>query len=103
MSDAPKRIFLHDAGDYNRAAQFEVTWSVEPEDSEDTAYIRADLVLSDPRVVALVEAVKNTLTGYDQWANCASGTPEDTIATAALFSRINRLRAALPDAAKGGE
>ena len=50
----------------------------------------------DPaKVQALVEQVKNTLSAYDQWANCASGTHEDTIAAAALFSRITRLRAAI--------
>lgn len=49
----------------------------------------------DPRTAALVEAAKNTLTGYDQWANCVSGTPEDTIASGALLARVNRLRAAL--------
>ena len=49
MTDAPERIFLQDAGDYARAAAFEVTWCVEPQDDADTEYIRAD------KVAALVE------------------------------------------------
>jgi hypothetical protein len=52
MSEAPERIFLQDAGDYARAAAFEVTWCVEPQDDADTEYIRAD------KVQALVEAAK---------------------------------------------
>lgn len=52
MTDAPERIFLQDAGDYARAAAFEVTWCVEPQDDADTEYIRAD------KVAALVEALQ---------------------------------------------
>jgi hypothetical protein len=52
MGDAPERIFLQDAGDYARAAAFEVTWCVEPQDDADTEYIRAD------KVQALVEALQ---------------------------------------------
>lgn len=44
MSEAPERIYLQDAGDYEGAAKLEVTWCVEPQDDDDTAYIRADLV-----------------------------------------------------------
>jgi hypothetical protein len=55
MSDAPDRIFLQDAGDYTRAAAFEVTWCVDPQDDADTEYIRAD------KVRALVEAIKNAI------------------------------------------
>lgn len=44
MSDAPKKIYLQDAGDYESAAPFEVTWCVDPQDDGDTAYVRADLI-----------------------------------------------------------
>ena len=43
---APERIYLQDAGDYECAAEFEVTWCSEPQDDCDTEYIRADLVKS---------------------------------------------------------
>lgn len=42
--NAPDRIWLQDAGDYEGAAEFEVTWCSEPQDDDDTEYIRADLV-----------------------------------------------------------
>ena len=42
--NAPDRIWLQDAGDYESAAEFEVTWCSEPQDDGDTEYIRADLV-----------------------------------------------------------
>lgn len=41
---APERIYLQDAGDYSKAAAFEVTWCVEPQDDGDTGYVRADAV-----------------------------------------------------------
>ena len=40
----PERIYLQDAGDYSKAAAFEVTWCVEPQDDDDTEYVRADAV-----------------------------------------------------------
>lgn len=55
----PERIYLQDAGDYDAAADFEVTWCVEPQDDKDTEYIRADL--ADPtaiREAALREAAE---------------------------------------------
>lgn len=42
----PDRIYLQDAGDYEGAAEFEVTWCSDPQDDGDTEYIRADLVQS---------------------------------------------------------
>lgn len=53
---APKRIWLQDAGDYRRAARFEVTWCAEPQDDADTEYIRADLVQA-----LVAEAMKRAL------------------------------------------
>lgn len=44
--NAPDRIWLQDAWDYDGAAEFEVTWCSEPQDDGDTEYIRADLVQS---------------------------------------------------------
>lgn len=41
---APERIYLQDAGDYSNAAEFEVTWCVEPQHDCDTEYVRADTV-----------------------------------------------------------
>lgn len=39
----PETIYLQDAGDYSAAAELEVTWCVDPQDPNDTKYIRADL------------------------------------------------------------
>ncbi len=64
---APERIWLQDAGDYDHAAQFEVTWCAEPQDDADTEYIRADLppaladALALPEIAAMVEAAKNVV------------------------------------------
>ena len=41
MSEAPDRIWLQDAGDYDRA--HEVTWCATPIDDDDTGYTRDDL------------------------------------------------------------
>ena len=46
----PDRIYLQDAGDYASAAEFEVTWCVDPQDDGDTEYIRRD-----PAVLAALE------------------------------------------------
>ncbi len=53
---APERIWLQDGGDYDHAAQFEVTWCAEPQDDADTEYIRADLVQA-----LVAEAMKRAL------------------------------------------
>ena len=79
-------------------------WAERPDkqakiDAKRAARIRSALTTAPApdaaKVAALVEQVKNTLSAYSQWASCASGTPEDTIAVAALFSRMNRLSAAI--------
>ena len=54
---APEHIYLQDAGDYDCASQFEVTWCVEPQDDADTKYIRIDLA-AQIRADALREASK---------------------------------------------
>ena len=54
---APEHIYLQDAGDYDCASQFEVTWCVEPQDDADTKYIRNDLA-AQIRADALREAAK---------------------------------------------
>ena len=41
--NGPETIYLQDAGDYSAAAELEVTWCVDPQDPNDTKYIRADL------------------------------------------------------------
>ena len=60
--NAPDRIWLQDAGDYECAAEFEVTWCSEPQDDGDTEYIRADLVQ------ALIQAAHDIdRQFYDAW------------------------------------
>lgn len=106
MSDAPERIFLQDAGDYARAAAFEVTWCVEPQDDADTEYIRADrvaaLVEKNARLrdaVAEVDRLRDALTSVLSWHDKdkhASG--KMTFERSAAFAKA---RAALA-AFKGG-
>lgn len=52
---APERIYLQDAGDYSNAAEFEVTWCVEPQHDCDTEYIRADTVAETIRQAVQAE------------------------------------------------
>jgi hypothetical protein len=94
MSEAPERIFLQDAGDYERAARFDVTWCVEPQDDADTEYVRADLAPDAAKVAALVEA-------GNRMANSIKG---DYIHPVAATAWDAALAALTPDAAgKGGD
>ena len=86
---------MQDAGEYDAAADFEVTWCVEPQDDKDTEYIRADLV--DPAAIR-EEALREAATvaqGYHEraleWAKKVRGleryigeTDSSRIATAIL-------------------
>ena len=54
----PDRIYLQDAGDYESAADFEVTWCVVPQDDADTEYIRRD-----PAVLAALPEVQALIAG----------------------------------------
>lgn len=117
---APERIWLQDAGDYDNAAQFEVTWCDGPQDDADTEYVRADLVqaaldeanlhhaqafgtgvdhgaalsavLALPELKALVEASKGLLFAHDH-GNGLEGWH---------YTR-ERMRAALRAIGEGGE
>ena len=65
----PDRIYLQDAGDYASAAEFEVTWCVDPQDDGDTEYIRRD-----PAVLAAMPEVQALIAGaYEAAANEGAG------------------------------
>ncbi|GGW24174.1 hypothetical protein GCM10011452_09560 [Gemmobacter lanyuensis] len=65
----PDRIWLQDAGDYESAAEFEVTWCIEPQDDGDTEYIRRDpaVLATLPEVQAMIE------TAYEKGLSDALG------------------------------
>ena len=57
MTDAPKRIWLQDAGDYAAASlSSEVTWCASPVDEADSSYILAtpEALAASPEVAALI-------------------------------------------------
>ena len=44
---------------------------------------------------SMATAAKAMIAAYDKWCECASGTPEDTIACGTMLARSSRLRKAI--------
>lgn len=102
---APERIYLQDAGDYDVAIEFELTWCVEYQDPADTEYVRADLaavqpaqVQPDPRdevIARLVDAATDAAEAIDM----AYGSDDDE----SPHRHSAKLRAALAALRAGGD
>ena len=88
----PDRIYLQDAGDYESAADGEVTWCVEPQDENDTGYSRID-----PAVLAALPEVQALIVGV---LELAASMIEDNVRHAKDLGReiwpIPDIRALIP-------
>lgn len=96
----PETIYLQDAGDYSAAAELEVTWCVDPQDPNDTKYIRADLhaaaIARAERAEAALALAKEALQrAASYFSGCSYDRP---------FAAWNNVRAAIAKIAemKGG-
>lgn len=86
----PDRIWLQDAGDYEGAAEFEVTWCIEPQDDGDTEYVRRDpaVLATLPEVQAMIaEAVAKERADCLQAAHDAVTHPIAYACVAAIRKR----------------
>lgn len=83
----PERIYLQDAGDYSKAAAFEVTWCVEPQDDDDTEYVRADAVAEMIRQAVESEREACAQSAEDWFYNPETDVVTDLRLAAAIRAR----------------